>query len=166
MRCSQSSGSGPLWVGVEVATGAALASKRWDIPVGCKPLIEVIEEKQSGALQEDVANAKMWNKPGDHLCCAIPKLSLEGPAPHPKAGGQFGLALNAKMLASLASIGPTDTAWITDDTRRELHNSFTRLPARHIELILWAIHRAGLPVRVSPPSNATFRFRGISLSET
>lgn len=166
MRCSQSTSGGPLWVGVEVETGTALASTRWDIPAGYKPLMEVIADKQKSSLAKDIQNAKMFHKPGDYLCYAIPKLSLEGPAPHPKAGGQFGQILNAKLLASLDSIDPTDMGWITDDTRRELHNSFTRLSAQHIELILWAIHRAGLSVSVSPPSDSTFRFGGVPLSET
>lgn len=166
MRCSQSTRSGPLWVGVEVETGAALASTRWDIPAGYKPLIDVIEADQKSSLIEDIRNAKMCHKPDDHVCYAIPRLSLEGPAPHPGAGGQFGQVLNTTLLATLNSIDPTDMAWITDDTRRELHNSFARLSARHIELILWAIHRAGFSVGISPPSGAAFRFGGVQLSET
>lgn len=164
-RCSLSNSSGPLWVGVEVDTGVALASTRWDIPAGYGPLIDVIEADQKSSLIEDITAAKRRNKPDDHVCYAIPKLSLEGPAPHSKAGGQFGQVLDARLLASLDSIAPADMAWITDDTRRELHNSFTRLSARHIELILWAIHRAGLSVSVSPPSGAAFRFVGVQLSE-
>jgi hypothetical protein len=164
-RCSLSTSSRPLWVGVDVTTGKALASLRWDIPAGYRELAEVIHESQRAALVDDIAHARLCKKPDDHVCFAVPNLALAGPAPTPAADGQFGMTLDSNLLQTLKAIDHTDMAWITDDTRRELYNSFARLSSQHIELILWAIHRAGLSVSVSPPSGAAFRFGGVPLSE-
>lgn len=134
IKCSLSTISGPLWIGLDTESKEVLASSDWAVPTKPIPLREWILERQAVALAEEIRHAEIVKKGAGHLCFAAPTISVEGS--NGGESGQLGLVLERGETPSFKNLG-----WLENED---------------VQQLLWAVQGIGLVITVQPRNRVFF----------